>query len=140
MQLNYSLKYLRRNLLFSLPFLTIVVIKLYNGTFTGTSFLFLAAALVPLIAYFLGRKYPYAIIEGDVLSKNPLAPKGINLREVDYIEKYAGNYIFRTQNDKLILDTTIMRPNDLLALNEEIHRRSLFLGTASQSKANDLEK
>lgn len=125
MKFYYSRKYLRRNLVFCIPFIFIIGVQVVNGTFGSDSLLFILAALVPLSAYFLWRKYPYARIEGDVLSKNPLAPKRINLNEVIDIEKYTGNYIFRTEKDKLVLDTTIIRPNDLLTLNEELQKRAL---------------
>ncbi|MBT8281647.1 MAG: hypothetical protein KJO16_08720 [Muriicola sp.] len=125
MKFYYSQKYLRRNLIFCIPFFLILGIQLFNGRLSGDSLLFLLAALVPLTAYFFWRKFPYAKIEGDVLSKNPLAPRRINLTEVLHIEKYAGNYIFRTENGKLTLDTTIIRPTDLLDLNAELHKRSI---------------
>ncbi|QBA64600.1 hypothetical protein [Muriicola soli] len=125
MKFYFSRKYLRRNLIFCVPFFLILGFQLFSGRLSSDSLLFLLAALVPLMAYFLWRKYPFAIIEGDVLSKNPIVPKRINLKEVLHIEKYAGNYIFRSANDKLTLDTAIICPADLLALNAELHRRSM---------------
>jgi hypothetical protein len=49
----------------------------------------------------------------------------VHLSEIRTIEKYAGNYILKTDTQKLTIDTTIIAPNSLAELNAALEKLML---------------
>jgi hypothetical protein len=49
----------------------------------------------------------------------------VHLSEIRTIEKYAGNYIIKTDTQKLTIDTTIIAPNSLAELNAALEKLML---------------
>ena len=48
--------------------------------------------------------------------------KNINLTEIKQIKKFAGDYIFKTDNQDLIINTQIIDPNSLAELNAKLEK------------------
>jgi hypothetical protein len=49
----------------------------------------------------------------------------VHLSAIKTIEKYAGSYILKTDTKKLTIDTTIIAPNSLTALNAALEKLNI---------------
>lgn len=70
--------------------------------------------------YFYQKKEKYLTIENEVLRINSPFGKKINLTEIIRIKKFAGDYILKTDNTELKINTQIIDPNSLAELNSEL--------------------
>jgi hypothetical protein len=64
-------------------------------------------------------------MENGSIRKNSLFRKEVHLSEIRTIEKYAGNYILKTDTKKLTIDTTIIAPNSLAELNAALEKLAI---------------
>ena len=90
--------------------------------------MFVLAILLPIscvLRYGYQKKYQYVTIENGSIRTNNLFRKEVQLSEIKTIEKYAGNYILKTDTKKLTIDTTIIAPNSLTALNAALEKLAI---------------
>jgi len=78
-----------------------------------------------LILYFYQKKHQYLTIENGILQINGSFGKKINLTEIKRIKKFAGDYILKTDNKELTINTQIIEPNSLAELNSELEKLNL---------------
>jgi hypothetical protein len=83
------------------------------GILTPTSF---------VVKYFYQKKHNYLTITDNSISLNDLFLRKLELTEIKSIEKYAGNYILKTDKKTLTIDTTIIEPNSLITLNAALEK------------------
>ncbi len=76
------------------------------------SLLFVIAVL-STYQYFRERQKPYLSIENGIIKRNDLWGRSIRLEEVVHIEKYAGDYILKTPEKKLRIDTHLVESSSL---------------------------
>jgi hypothetical protein len=86
------------------------------------------AILLPIsfvLKYVYQKKYQYGTIENGSIRKNDLFRKGVQLSDIKTIEKYAGNYILKTDTKKLKIDTSIIAADSLMELNAALEKLML---------------
>jgi hypothetical protein len=71
------------------------------------------------------KKYQYLTIENGSIRKNNFFRKEVQLSEIKTIEKYAGNYILKTDTKKLRIDTSIIAADSLMELNAALEKLML---------------
>lgn len=117
MTIAYKKKYLNINLIYALLF----TVTLFPFTLNSAeSWMLIIGILTPtsfIAKYFYQKQKKYLTIEDERIRVNNIFGKGINLNEIQTIEKYAGDYILKTGNKKLKIDTTIIEPTELSNLN-----------------------
>ena len=117
MTIAYKKKYLNINLIYALLF----TVTLFPFTLNSAeSWMLIIGILTPtsfIAKYFYQKQKKYLTIEDERIRVNNIFGKGINLNEIKTIEKYAGDYILKTGNKKLKIDTTIIEPTELSNLN-----------------------
>jgi len=66
----------------------------------------------------------YLTIENGTIRKNRLYGNGrkIYLSEINFIQKFAGDYTLKTDNQKLIISTELIEKNSLDKLNEILQK------------------
>lgn len=75
-----------------------------------------------LIIYFYQRRLKYLSIENGVLRVQGPFGKKINLNEVQQIRKFAGDYILKTKETQLTINTQIIDTSSLFELNRELEK------------------
>jgi hypothetical protein len=113
------------NLIYALLFSITGLPELFRGT---DIWMFVLAILLPIscvLRYGYQKKYQYITIENGSIRTNNLFRKEVQLSEIKTIEKYAGNYILKTDTKKLTIDTTIIAPNSLTALNAALEKLAI---------------
>ncbi len=114
----YTKKRLRKTLI-----LAVFYWVLFGLYFTSSAirlgylhFGWLLVALFGTWTYYRERRLQYLTLIDGVLKKNELWGRSIRLEEVIHIEKYAGEYILKTPDRKLRIDTHIIASNSLKEL------------------------
>jgi len=75
-----------------------------------------------LIGYFYQRQNKYLTIENGIIKVNSPFGKKLNLTEIKRIKNFAGDYILKTDNKELTINTQIIDPNSLAELNAELEK------------------
>jgi hypothetical protein len=125
MKIDFTKKQLNLNLMYALLFSIIGLPELFRD---ADIWMFVLAILLPIscvLRYGYQKKYQYVTIENGSIRTNNLFPKEVHLSEIKTIEKYAGNYILKTDTKKLTIDTTIIAPNSLTALNAALEKLAI---------------
>jgi len=73
-----------------------------------------------LALYYHQRKNKYVTIEDGVIKKNEWFGKKLPLAEVKEIREFAGNYIVKTDERELIINTEIIDPEEIPELIEAL--------------------
>lgn len=118
MKIQYKKRQLNINLILGIVWLAFVLTKLITDEkFTWFDYGWVLIALLYFGIYFYQKKYHYLCIENGVLIVNgPLGTK-INLTEIKQIKKFAGDYIVKTNNKQVTINTQIIDPKALEKLN-----------------------
>lgn len=64
----------------------------------------------------------YLTIEDGVITKNNLFPKKINLIEITKIKKFSGDYILKTNNGELTINTRLIDKKSLADLDTVLEK------------------
>jgi hypothetical protein len=125
MKIDFTKKQLNLNFMYALLFSITGLPELFRD---ADIWMFVLAILLPIscvLRYGYQKKYQYVMIENGSIRTNNLFRKEVQLSEIKTIEKYAGNYILKTATKKLTIDTTIIAPNSLTALNATLEKLAI---------------
>ena len=82
----------------------------------------LVISLMYLGTYFYQKNYKYLTIENGIINVNGPFGKKLILTEIKRIKKFAGDYILKTDEKELTINTQIIDPNSLAELNAELEK------------------
>jgi hypothetical protein len=123
MKIKYKRKHMNINLIsgiFWLFWFFIGVLIKVETNWTDKAWLGISAMY--LITYFYQRQNKYLTIAEGIIKLNIPFGKKLNLTEIKQIKKFAGDYILKTDKTELIINTKIIEPNSLVALNKEMEK------------------
>tara|TARA_B100001059_G_scaffold229760_1_gene262846 strand:- start:931 stop:1320 length:390 start_codon:yes stop_codon:yes gene_type:complete len=123
MEIKYKKKHLNVNLILGLVWLIWFFIGVFgkeepNWTDYGWFFI----SLMYLGIYYYQKKYNYLSIENGIINVNGPFGKKLNLTEIKWIKKFAGDYILKTDEKELTINTQIINPSSLAELNAELEK------------------
>lgn len=75
--------------------------------------------------YFFENKKQYLTIENGIISKNHLIPKKIKRIKIKRIKKFAGEYILKTDETELTINTELIEEKSLAELNTVLENLNL---------------
>lgn len=87
-----------------------------------TDYGWIVISLMYLGMYFYQKNYNYLTIENGIINVNGPFGKKLNLTEIKRIKKFAGDYILKTDNKELTINTQIIDPNLLAELNAVLEK------------------
>lgn len=121
MKIDYKKRHLNVNLIFGSIWLIYGIIKVnIDETPNWIDYGWFVFSAIYFGTYFYQKKEKYLTIENEVLRINSPFGKKINLTEIIRIKKFAGDYILKTDNTELKINTQIIDPNSLAELNSEL--------------------
>lgn len=123
MKIQYKKRQLNFNLIFGIIWLTYFLVKLiFDEEIHWIDYGCILISLAYFGIYFYQKKYKYVSIENGILTVNGPLGKKLNLNEIKRIKKFAGDYIIKTDNKELTINTQIIEPNSLAELNAELEK------------------
>ena len=126
MKIGYKKRQMNINLIFGLIWL----VWFFIGILTKdkpkwTDYGWIVISAMYLISYFYQRQNKYLTIENGFIKMNTPFGKKINLNEIKQIRKFAGDYIIKTENTELVINTQIIEPNSIVILESELKKLNL---------------
>jgi hypothetical protein len=123
MKIGYKKKHLNVNLILGLVWL----IWFFVGVFgkekpNWTDYGWIVISLMYFGLYFYQKNYKYLTIENGIINVNGPFGKKLILTEIKRIKKFAGDYILKTDEKELTINTQIIDPNSLAELNAELKK------------------
>lgn len=135
MKIKYTKERLRSNYRFGLYFIILgtilnIIFNFSIDFFNGFQFYSIGLGLIfagffSLGVYYYEKKKQYLNIENGILKKNTLFPKSINLRDVIVFKRFAGDYILKTKEKKVTIDTQQIDSDSLVELISELKKFNL---------------
>ena len=126
MKIRYKKKRLKYNLIFGIVWLIFGLL----GIFTKekpfqTDYGYLVISILYITTYFYDKKNQYLTIKNGVIYQNYPFGKKANLNEINRIKKFAGDYILKTDNVELTINTLIIDQESLEKQDSELEKLNL---------------
>ncbi|NNC49334.1 MAG: hypothetical protein HKO01_02230 [Flaviramulus sp.] len=126
MKIQYTKKRLRGNLIIGLFWLTLSIAKSVLSSYENfIDYFFILMAVMYLGQYFYEWRNQYLNIADKQIEVNYPFGKKINLSEINWIKKFAGDYILKTDKKDLTINTQIIDNVSLNDLNEILAKLDL---------------
>ncbi len=123
MRIRYKKRNLKNNLILGIVWLIFALWSFkYNEENRWTDYGYFVFGILYLVLYFYQKHYKYLTIENGILKLNGSFGKKINLTDIKRIRKFAGDYILKTDEKELTINTQIIDPKSLAELNAELEK------------------
>ena len=123
MRIGYKKRNLNNNLILGIVWLIFALLSFkYNEENRWTDYGYFVFGILYLVLYFYQKHYKYLTIENGILKLNGSFGKKINLTDIKRIRKFAGDYILKTDEKELTINTQIIDPKSLAELNAELEK------------------
>lgn len=122
MKIQHKKRQININLIFGIIWLSYFFIRLLNDEVHWIDYGWLVISLAYFIYYLYQKKYSYVTIDNGIIIVNGPLGKNLNLIEVKQIKKFAGDYILKSDNKELTINTQLIDPNSLATLNAELEK------------------
>jgi len=128
-----KIKYKKQPLLFYLTaglFLLIffIVILFEKERLNWIDYGWIVMSFVYLGIFYYQKKYKYITIEDGIIRINGPLGKELKLIEIKRIKKFAGDYIIKTDQKEMTINTQIIDPNSLKELDVELEKLDVVWG------------
>lgn len=129
-KINYNEKSLKSILWFGIYSIVIGVLMFILKLFTDTvkipliplSIGFIGGGFFKIFMYYFQKRKQYLTIDNNILIKNSLIKKEINLNDIIEIEKFGGYYTLKNEKLKFIINTYLIDSKSLEELNNELEK------------------
>lgn len=126
MKISYKKKHLNINLILGLVWLVWFFVGVFvNEAPNWTDYGWLLISLMYLGLYVYQKHYTYLSIENGIININGPFGKKLNLNDIKQIKKFAGDYILKTDQKELTINTLIIDPNSLSKLDAELKKANV---------------
>ena len=117
MNIRFTKKRLKHYLIFGILWLVFGTTAVIFDSENVFNYVHLIIGILYFGTYLFENNKQYLTIENGIISKNHLIPKKINLNEIRRINKFAGDYILKTDSTELRINTELIEEKSL----EELH-------------------
>ena len=117
MKIRFTKKRLKHYLIFGILWLVFGTTAVIFDSENVFNYVHLIIGILYFGTYLFENNKQYLTIENGIISKNHLIPKKINLNEIRRINKFAGDYILKTDSTELRINTELIEEKSL----EELH-------------------
>lgn len=122
MKIRFTKKQFNNYLVFGVLWL---ILGIYLLTLESGNFFYFGYVIIGLLylgGYIFMKNRQYLTIEDGVITKNNLFPKKIDLIEITKIKKFAGDYILKTNNGELTINTRLIDKKSLADLDTVLEK------------------
>ena len=128
MKIKFKKKRLRVNLILGIVWIILGTLNLLtDDKIRWTDYGYLVIGILYVGHYFYDLKNKYLTIENGTIRKNGLYGywKKINLNEINWIKKFAGDYTLKTEQKELKINTELIDKDSLTELNKILAKLNL---------------
>ena len=126
MKIKYKKKRIYINLAFGIFWILLGVINFIEGdTRRWTDYGYLLAGILYLGQYLWNITNQYLTVENGIIKKNSIFGKKINLNDITWIKKFAGDYTLKTENQELKINTELIAEKSLAELEKILGKLNL---------------
>ena len=126
MKIKYKKKRNYINLVLGLFWILLGVISLIqDDSIRWTDYGYLLAGTLYIGQYLWDFTNQYLTVENGIIKKNTPFGKKINLNEINWIKKFAGDYTLKTETGELKINTELIEENSLAELNSVLGKLNL---------------
>jgi hypothetical protein len=126
MKIKYKKKRIYINLAFGIFWILLGVINFIEGdTIRWTDYGYLLAGILYLGQYLWNITNQYLTVENGIIKKNSIFGKKINLNDITWIKKFAGDYTLKTENQELKINTELIAEKSLAELEKILGKLNL---------------
>ena len=121
MKIKFKKKRLRVNLILGIVWIILGTLSIVtDDKIRWTDYGYLVIGILYVGHYLYDLKNQYLTIENGTIRKNGLYGywKKINLNEINWIKKFAGDYTLKTEKKELKINTELIDENSLTELNK----------------------
>ena len=122
MKIPFKKKLLNTNLVFVIPWLILIFIKISFDVIYWVDSGWIAVSLLYLIRAIYQKKYPYILFKNGYIYVNGPLGKSMNLSEIKQIKKFTGDYILKTDKKELTINTEYLDPESREKLVGELKK------------------
>lgn len=123
MKIAYKKRHLNVNLILGLVWLVFFFVKVFaEEELNWIDYGWIIISAMYLGMYVYQKSYKYLTIENGVIKVNGWFGKKVTLNDIKRIKKFAGDYILKTDNKELTINTQIIDPASLSELNAELEK------------------
>ena len=123
MRIKYKPKHLNVNLIFGLIWLVWFFIGVFGKEEPNwTDYGWIVISLMYLGMYFYQKNYNYLSIENGFIKQNWPFGKKMNLNEIKRIRHFAGEYILKSELNKMKINIQLINEESLLELKTELKK------------------
>ena len=123
MRIQYKKKQVNLNLYLGLLWLVNGIIQtVRNENVDLFDYSWFLISGIYLLIYFYQKKEKYLTLENGFIKQNWPFGKKLNLNEIKWIKKFAGDYILKTDEKELAINTQIINPSSLTELNAVLEK------------------
>lgn len=123
MKIAFKKRYLNISLVLGIVWLIFGLLEIFiKETPYWTDYATLVISVAYLVLFFYQKQKKYLTIENDTIAINGYSGKQLNLNEIKQIKKFAGDYILKTDQKELSINTQIIDPKSLITLNETLEK------------------
>ena len=128
-----KIKYKKQPLLFYLTaglfwLIFFIVILFEKERLNWIDYGWIVMSFVYLGIFYYQKKYKYITIEDGIIRINGPLGKELKLIEIKRIKKFAGDYIIKTDQKEMTINTQIIDPNSLKELGVELEKLDVVWG------------
>jgi hypothetical protein len=128
MKIRFKKKRIYANLILGLVWTGLGVFGLFeDDNFRWSDFLYVVLGILYMGHYLYDFTNQYLTIENGTIRKNVLYGfgKNINLDDINFIKKFAGNYTLKTETTELKINTELIEKKSLAELNSVLRKLNL---------------
>lgn len=97
----------------------------YSGDNSWIDYGFLVIAILYWGSHFYEKNNQYLTVDDASIKKNSIAGKNIYLSDINWIKKYNGDYILKTDTEELTINTEMVDEKSLIDLNQILSKLDL---------------
>lgn len=123
MKIKFKSRHIKFNLIFGIFWIIFFILGVFVKEETHwIDYGYLLMSVLYLGLYFYQKENQYLVIENGFIKYNRPFGSKLDLSEVKAIRKFAGDYILKSDNKDFTIDTQLVDPDSLVALNAELNK------------------
>ncbi|MDY2588109.1 hypothetical protein [Winogradskyella aquimaris] len=123
MKVAYKRRHLNVNLILGLIWLVWFSLGVFGKeepNWTDYGWIFISLMYLGLYVY--QKSFKYLTVENGIINVNGPFGKKLKMTEIKQIKKFAGDYIIKTDNEELTINTQLIESSALTELNSELEK------------------